>query len=91
MSDTHETLHNKMHDEDLSPVNFKFFLTIILFELYRFVMLQIRKIILYELDGTIILDFSIELRLRQDRKGIGEQGGAETTIDASHMGHTKSW
>ena len=47
LSDTHETLHNKMHDEDLSPVNFKFFLTIILFELYRFVMLQLRKIILY--------------------------------------------
>ena len=46
---------------------------------------------IYELDGTIILDFSIELCLRQDRKGIGEQGGAETTIDASHMGHTKSW
>ena len=46
---------------------------------------------IYELDGTKILGFPIELRLCQDRKGIGEQGGAETTIDASHMGHTKSW
>ena len=32
----------------------------------------------------------VELRLRQDWKGIVEQGGAETTTDASHMGHTKS-
>ena len=46
---------------------------------------------IYEIDGTIILDLPIELCLRQDRKGIGDQLGAETTIDASHMGHTKSW
>ena len=46
---------------------------------------------IYELDGTVILDFSIELHLRQDRKGIRKQGGAETTIDAGLMGHTKIW
>ena len=68
LSDTHETLHNKMHDEDLSPVNFKFFLTIILFELYRFVMLQLRKIILYkqpqnqsEFQKTLIFFFALLL------------------------------
>ena len=49
LSDTHETLHNKMPDVDLSTVNLKFFLTLILFELYRFVMLQLKKIILYKI------------------------------------------